>query len=141
MAMVCITIEKEVLEPLLPNCVSIGLFEGKAWLIIGQFQNSACSHPRFISPIPGIADFNEINLRTYVTDGSIPGITFFDIRANNRVQVILNRMVGLAYQKARVTRKVSEGEKYASESKGEYVVDIEYTKGEHLKDKNNNCAL
>jgi uncharacterized protein len=129
-------IDKDALEPLLPKGVYLDLFEGEAWLSLVIFRVQH-AHPRLIPPIPGIADFNEINLRTYVTDGSIPGITFFDIKANNCLQVFLNRMVGLPYKKAAIRREVNVVDKYITGHREEYFVDIEYIKGAPLKEKSN----
>lgn len=117
-------VDRNLLIPLLPKGVSLDLFMGEAWVSIVVFRVQD-AHPRFVPPIPGIADFNEINLRTYVTANSIPGVTFLDIRANNLIQVLANRIVGLPYKQAPIERDIKTVHKYAMNAKNS-LVDISY---------------
>jgi hypothetical protein len=76
-----------------------------------------------------------VNLRTYVTQQGLPGITFFDIKANNIIQVFLNRLAGLPYRTAYIERKYGDVEKYKLSAQKQTLLNITYTVGEKLQQK------
>jgi uncharacterized protein len=88
-----------VLASLLPERLTLHLFDGKAWLGLTPFLVDGL-RPPFLPPIPWISRFPEINLRTYVLgpDGE-PGIWFFNLEAARLVAVAGARtFYGLPYR-------------------------------------------
>ena len=85
-------IAPDVLRPLVPSSLPLDTFEGEAWVGIVPFRVShAC--PRWLPPIPGLSQFPELNVRTYVNVNGIPGVYFFSLDAGNRIVVAAARMV------------------------------------------------
>jgi uncharacterized protein len=70
------------LRPLLPAGLELETFEGKAWLGVVPFRMAGV-RPRFIPRIPGLHAFPELNVRTYVRRGAVPGVWFFSLDAAN----------------------------------------------------------
>lgn len=109
----------------LPRGLSLDTFGGAAWLGVVPFR-MANVRPRG-SPIA--RDFLELNLRTYVTAGGMPGVWFFSLDATDRVGVRVARQAFfLPYFDARM-KAGAHGGWYAFEServhrgatKGEFV--------------------
>jgi uncharacterized protein len=48
-------------------------------------------HPRGFPSVPGLSQFVEMNVRTYVTVNGIPGVYFFSLDASNVIAVALAR--------------------------------------------------
>lgn len=84
----------EVLRPLIPDSLEIDTFEGVAWLGVVPFQMSGV-RPRLLPPVPGLSDFPELNVRTYVVprEGPTgkPGVWFFSLEAASRIAVKIAR--------------------------------------------------
>jgi uncharacterized protein len=83
-------VEADALRPLVPPALSIDTFEGSAWLGVVPFDMTGV-RPHFLPAVPGLSNFPEINLRTYVTAEGRPGIWFFSLDAHSRVAVRLAR--------------------------------------------------
>ncbi len=85
----------------LPDGLFVDTFAGKAYLGVVPFfmQNI---RPRFLPPVPGISNFMEMNLRTYVHDrAGVPGVWFYSLDANQRLAVaIARRFFHLPYEHA-----------------------------------------
>ena len=75
----------------LPPDLKVDTFEGKAYLgIVPFFMRNI--RPRFCPIVPGISNFLELNLRTYVRDRSgSPGVWFYSLDANQRLAVTIAR--------------------------------------------------
>jgi uncharacterized protein YqjF (DUF2071 family) len=73
-----------------PPSLSIDTFDGNAWLGVVPFAMVGV-RPHFVPAVPGLSNFPEINLRTYVTAGDRPGVWFFSLDAHNRLAVRLAR--------------------------------------------------
>jgi uncharacterized protein YqjF (DUF2071 family) len=84
-------VSKSWLESVVPASVPIDTFDGEAWLTISPFQ---MRHVRLrgLPAVPGLSDFHEINVRTYVTVGGKPGIWFFSLDADTRFGVQAARL-------------------------------------------------
>jgi len=80
----------DALRPLVPPVLSIDTFEGSAWLGVVPFDMPGV-RPHFLPAVPGLSNFPEINLRTYVTAEGRPGIWFFSLDAHSRIAVRLAR--------------------------------------------------
>lgn len=93
----------ERLRPFVPAGLEIDSFDGSAWLGIVPFRMSGIRH-RLLPPIPGLAAFPELNVRTYVhptTDPDRPGVWFFSLDAPSRIAVRAARgLFGLPYMDA-----------------------------------------
>ena len=83
-------VEADALRPLVPSSLSIDTFDGNAWLGVVPFDMVGV-RPHFVPAVPGISNFPEINLRTYVTAEDRPGVWFFSLDAHNRLAVRLAR--------------------------------------------------
>ncbi len=104
------------LRPLVPPSLSLDTFDGSAWLGVVPFR-MADVRPRFVPAVPWLSAFPELNLRTYVTEGSKPGIWFFSLDAGNPVAVRLARATfHLPYFDAEMSCQVVGDEvRYASD--------------------------
>jgi uncharacterized protein YqjF (DUF2071 family) len=89
------------IQATLPEGLFVDTFAGRAYLGIVPFfmQNI---RPRFLPAVPGISNFMEMNLRTYVHDrGGVPGVWFYSLDANQWLAVkIARRFFHLPYEDA-----------------------------------------
>lgn len=94
----------------LPPGLFVDTFGGKAYLgIVPFFMRSV--RPRFLPAVPGISDFLETNVRTYVYDRcGRPGIWFYSLDANQPLAVrIARRWFGLPYFDAEMLASIEDG--------------------------------
>ena len=105
------------LRPIVPDGLEIDTFDGEAFVGIVPFTMQGV-RPRWAPAVPGISNFHETNVRTYVhRDGVEPGVWFFSLDAANRLAVAIARTFWhLPYHHARMTLAVGSGEiRYDSE--------------------------
>ena len=91
------------IQATLPEGLFVDKFAGRAYLgIVPFFMRNI--RPRFLPAVPGISDFMELNLRTYVYDRSgVPGVWFYSLDANQRLAVeIARRFFHLPYEHAQM---------------------------------------
>jgi len=111
-----------VIQATLPEGLFVDTFAGKAYLGVVPFfmQNI---RPRFLPAVPGISDFMELNLRTYVHDrAGVPGVWFYSLDANQWLAVkIARRFFHLPYEHAKMkSSRTGEGRiRYESRRTGE----------------------
>jgi uncharacterized protein len=74
------------LERFIPADLQLETFDGYAWIGIVPFRMMAV-HARGFPEIPGTNEFLELNVRTYVTDGTRPGVWFFSLDCANPLAV------------------------------------------------------
>lgn len=74
------------LRRVVPPELTIDEFDGSAWVGLTPFVLRDL-RLRCLPPIPGASDFPEMNLRTYVRVGDLPGIFFFSLDAGSRLAV------------------------------------------------------
>ena len=74
------------LETRIPNGLQLDTFEGQAWIGIVPFCMAGV-HARGLPEVPGTNEFLELNVRTYVTDGTRPGVWFFSLDCENLLAV------------------------------------------------------
>jgi uncharacterized protein len=79
-------VDPAALRPLVPAPLELELYEGSAWVGVTPFL-LAGMRLRMLPPVPGLASFPELNLRTYVRYGSRPGIHFFSLDAASGLAV------------------------------------------------------
>jgi uncharacterized protein YqjF (DUF2071 family) len=91
----------ETLRPLIPPALALEQFGGHAWLGITPFVLTGL-RPRGGPAIPGLSDFHEINVRTYVSAGGKAGVYFFSLDADSAIAVSAARVLySLPYFRAR----------------------------------------
>ncbi len=82
----------DALAKLLPTDLTVDTFEGKAWVGVVPFTMLDVS-PRWSPSVPGISNFHELNVRTYVHyKGTNPGVWFFSLDAAGTIAVTIARM-------------------------------------------------
>lgn len=87
----------------MPAALPLDTYDGQAWLGIVPFRVCG-ARPRFLPPVPGLSDFPELNVRTYVTVDGKPGVYFFSLDAGSWLAVLLARLfMHLPYFDARMT--------------------------------------
>ena len=74
----------------IPPGLELQEFDGSAWLAITPFLMTGV-RPRIAPALPGLSEFPETNVRTYVTDGQKPGVFFFSLDASNPIAVAAAR--------------------------------------------------
>jgi uncharacterized protein YqjF (DUF2071 family) len=81
----------EVLRPLIPTPLEIDTFEGSAFVGLVPFTMRDV-RPVWAPSVPGISNFHEANVRTYVhLGGKDPGVWFFSLDAGSPVAVLIAR--------------------------------------------------
>jgi uncharacterized protein len=75
------------IQSTLPRGLMVDTFEGKAYVgIVPFFMRDV--RPSFCPRLPGISDFLELNVRTYVYDDQgVPGVWFYSLDANQWLAV------------------------------------------------------
>ena len=94
------------LAALVPPALPLDTYDGQAWLGVVPFEMRD-EHPRWLWSGPGLSNFPELNVRTYVTlnEGGVqkPGVYFFSLDAGSRIAVALaRRFFLLPYFKAKM---------------------------------------
>lgn len=75
-----------VVRALVPPALTLDVYEGTAWVSVTPFYLSNL-HVRGVPPLPGVSEFPELNVRTYVTYGGKAGVYFFSLDAGNALAV------------------------------------------------------
>lgn len=89
----------------LPDGLTVDTHDGHAWLGVVPFCMTGV-RPRGLPAVPGLSNFIELNLRTYVhsADGT-PGVWFYSLDCNQRLAVALARsLFALPYVFADMTK-------------------------------------
>jgi len=99
----------EKLRALVPRELTLDVREGLAWVGLIPFTIVGLRRP-FLPAIPGISNFHELNVRTYVTVGGKPGVYFFSLDAANLSAVRAARwLYKLPYFHARMSLRRQGG--------------------------------
>ncbi|MBC02541.1 MAG: hypothetical protein CMJ34_04445 [Phycisphaerae bacterium] len=124
----------EAMRRLVPAELEVDTHDGDAWVGLIPFKMQDCSF-RGVPPLPGLRNFLECNVRTYVRHRGIPGVWFFSLDAESRIGVIGGRVMwGLNYRLARFQRSM-EGEtiRYGLDrNKGDGSGRLDWTPGKAL---------
>jgi uncharacterized protein YqjF (DUF2071 family) len=104
------------LRPLVDRRLELDLHEGRAWVSLTPFTMRG-ARLRLAPPLPTLTRFHELNLRTYVRAGGVPGLWFLSLDAQSAPAVALARAtLGLPYFRARVSRSAwGDARAYGSE--------------------------
>jgi uncharacterized protein YqjF (DUF2071 family) len=95
----------ELLRPLVPARLDLDTFEGRAYVTMAPFTVRR-AHLRGVPPLPGLSEFHELNVRTYVRlAGADPAVWFFSLDAASAIAVAAARVsLRLPYCYARIAR-------------------------------------
>lgn len=125
------------LRPLIPAELEIDTWGGRAYIGVVPFTMLDVA-PRWAPPVPGISDFHELNVRTYVHAKGQPGVWFFSLDAAKSIAVVLARTGwGLPYHRAKMSLEV-DGARVRYTSKRRWPEPLpadlacEYTIGEEI---------
>lgn len=81
----------EEIQPLLPASLTVDTCDSSAWVGLVPFAMFGV-RPWWSPSIPGVSNFLETNVRTYVhRNGTNPGVWFFSLEASNSLAVRLAR--------------------------------------------------
>ena len=86
----------DALRPLLPPGLALDTFNGQAWLGVVPFYLSGLRLRR-TPAVPGLSSFPEVNVRTYVHAGDMPGVFFLSLDAGNPFAAAGGRALSLPY--------------------------------------------
>jgi len=117
------------IQALLPKGLFVDTHDGKAYLGVVPFFMKQI-RPRFSPAVPGLSDFMELNLRTYVYDRhGVPGVWFFSLDANQWLAVKIARwFFHLPYQYAKIRfSRSAEGRIRFASVRGSTQCEFEYT--------------
>ncbi len=94
----------------LPSGLTVDRHEGRTYLGVVPFKMRRV-RPRFVPPVPGVSNFLELNLRTYVRDSNdTPGVWFYSLDANQRLAVaVARRFFHLPYHWAKMRVHTDDG--------------------------------
>ncbi len=85
-------VRADALQRLLPACLELDLFEGRAFVGLVPFTMRGV-RPAGLPAFRWLSDFHETNVRTYVHyQGREPGVWFFSLDAANAVGAALGRL-------------------------------------------------
>jgi uncharacterized protein len=98
------SVPTEALRPLVPGHLEIDTYEGRAFVGLVPFTMTGV-RPAWAPAVPGLSNFHEVNVRTYVhLDGREPGVWFLSLDASSRVAVLVARATyHLPYRFARMS--------------------------------------
>lgn len=80
-------IEPDRVRPLVPPALELDLFDGSAWLAVAPFRITGL-RPRLMPALPGISEFPELNVRTYVRAAGRGAVFFFSLDAGSSAAVL-----------------------------------------------------
>lgn len=97
-------VEESELQKLTPTNISIDKFEGECWVSMVAFTMEKI-RPRNLPSVSFISNFDEINVRTYLTQDNKPGVFFLNIEAQKETSTfIAKQLSGLPYEKSEMVR-------------------------------------
>jgi len=79
-------VDADVLRASVPSEFALDLFDGAAFVGVVPFRMTNVA-PRGVPSLPGISEFPELNVRTYVRVNGKPGVYFFSLDAGNGLAV------------------------------------------------------
>jgi uncharacterized protein len=98
----------EAIQSTLPVGLRVDTFAGKAYIgVVPFFMQDV--YPRLLPTLPGLSDFQELNVRTYVYDDrGVPGVWFYSLDANQWLAVQAARMIfSLPYFYAKMHKEMN----------------------------------
>jgi uncharacterized protein YqjF (DUF2071 family) len=77
----------DAIRAAVPASLPIDTFDGRAWIGVVPFKVRGL-RARWLPALPGLSDFPELNVRTYVTIAGKPGVYFFSLDAGSSIAVL-----------------------------------------------------
>ncbi|MFN8250139.1 MAG: DUF2071 domain-containing protein [Ferruginibacter sp.] len=94
----------EDLRKLVPQSLIIDTFNGDCFISLVAFTMQRI-RPKYLPSVSFVSDFNEINLRTYVSNDNKPGVYFLNIEGGKTFSVLVAKLLSkLPYEKADIKR-------------------------------------
>lgn len=123
----------EDLRDLVPQELDIDTFEGSSWVSVVLFTMERI-RPRYLPAFPPISNFEEINIRTYVSLNGKLGVYFLSIEGGKKLSCsIAKRLSELPYRYSRIERKLNSLHS-SNQSLGDGI-ELEYEIGNAVMDK------
>jgi uncharacterized protein len=98
-----------IVKRLLPRGLRLDTIEGTAWIGITAFRVTG-ARLRGAPAVPGVSDFAEVNVRTYVTVDDKPGVFFLSLDAASAISLLGGRAwYALPYFFANATIRIRAG--------------------------------
>lgn len=98
----------DVVRRAVPEAFELDLRDGRAWVSVVPFMTERV-RVRALPPIPGLLEFPELNVRTYVWRGGHAGVYFLRILATNPVVVRAARLLaGVEYRDATMSVRAGD---------------------------------
>jgi uncharacterized protein len=85
-------VDPPALRRLVPEALTLELYDGVAWLTISP-QYTSYLRPSGVPPLPGLSFFPQVSVRTYVTAEERPGTYYFSVDAASRSAVWCARVL------------------------------------------------
>lgn len=100
----------DAIAALLPEGLSVDTYEGRAYVGVVPFTMRDVS-PWWSPSVPGVSNFHELNVRTYVYVGDQPGVWFFSLEAASSIAVVAARTGWhLPYHRASMSMEIEGDE-------------------------------
>lgn len=125
------------LVKLIPKGISIDTFNGECWITLVAFTMEKI-RPRRLPSVAAISDFQEINVRTYLSKDGKKGVYFLRIEAGKKVSTFVAKLLsGLPYENANIDlQNMSNPYKYfASNNNRNSKFDATFTIGKRIANK------
>lgn len=121
------------LKKFVPKELEIDFFDAKPWVSVVAFTMEKI-RPKNLPSFSPISDFDEINIRTYVTSNNKSGVYFLSIEGGKKLSCKIAQGISeLPYRFSEIKRT---NKKYQSKnSEFNDILDIEFTIGKELKEK------
>src|SRR5687768_3784819 len=121
-------VEKGELRRAVPRDFDLDLYKGEAWVGIVPFYMTNV-RPRATPTLPGVSEFPELNVRTYVRVADRPGVYFFSLDAARWLPVAAARaLTNLPYYLAEMAvERDRHNVHYSSSRRDETVAEFRAT--------------
>ena len=83
-------VDPDAVRRIIPQGLDVDTWEGKAYVGLIPFQMRGISFPH-LPAVPYLGTFPEVNVRTYVTRGGIPGVWFCSLDINRLLPTLVAR--------------------------------------------------
>ena len=102
-------VPRREIAPLIPPGLTLDTYDGAAWVAVTPFVLTNL-RARGLPALPGLSEFPELNVRTYVVTAAGPGVFFFSLDAGSVMAVLGARVwYHLPYFRARFVVKTESG--------------------------------
>jgi uncharacterized protein YqjF (DUF2071 family) len=130
-------LEPRLVRPLLPPGLELDTFDGAAWIGVTPFRVTRM-RPSLFPALPWVGDQVELNFRTYVRAGDVPGVWFFSLDATNPLAVYSARLgfrmpyylAAMDFERSGRTRRIRSRRTHPGARPASF--DAEWTLGEAL---------